>query len=173
MHLVNASTSAGSTAGNIAIRSWLRPSLRYGSVSTMPFARSTLATAAASTESSKSIVPTTAERLAGSETNGVAYGDLSAQPYRIDDDSPVRETHQSRPPRLFIHSIWSASRNSVASAGVLYVWSRRLLSNAMPRSYDAGTQRSARTWPMRSIAAGDIKASQRPPSEAKHFCGAK
>ena len=41
MHAVNASTSAGSTAGNIETRSWLRPSLRYGSVSTTPCARST------------------------------------------------------------------------------------------------------------------------------------
>ena len=32
MHAVSASTSAGSTAGNMAIRNWLRPSLRYGSV---------------------------------------------------------------------------------------------------------------------------------------------
>jgi hypothetical protein len=48
-------------------------------VSTIPFARSTFATAAASTESAKSIVPTTSERSAGSVTNGVAYGDFSAQ----------------------------------------------------------------------------------------------
>src|SRR5690242_14757217 len=145
MQAVSASTSAGSTDGNIAIRSWLRPSLRYGSVSTTPLARSTFATAAASTESLKSIVPTTADRFAGSATKGVAYEDFSAQPYKIDEDSLVRETHQSRPPRLFIHSTWSASRNSVASAGVLYVWSSRLLSSAMPKSYDAGTHRSART----------------------------
>ena len=37
------------------------------------------AMAAASTASSKSIVPTTCERLAGSATNGVAKGDASAQ----------------------------------------------------------------------------------------------
>ena len=57
MHAVSACTSAGSVAGNIAIRSWLRPSLRYGSTSTIPFARSVAASAAASTWSSKSIVP--------------------------------------------------------------------------------------------------------------------
>src|SRR5205807_1125493 len=73
MQAVRASTSAGSVAGNMAIRSWLRPSLRYGSVSTMPLARRTAATAEASTSSSKSIVPTTSERLAGSATNGVAW----------------------------------------------------------------------------------------------------
>ena len=39
MHAVSAFTSAGSVAGNIAIRSWLRPSLRYGSTSTIPLAR--------------------------------------------------------------------------------------------------------------------------------------
>ena len=72
MHAVSACTSPGSTAGNMPTRSWLRPSLRYGSTSTMPLARSVLAIAAASTSSAKSIVPTTSERLAGSATNGVA-----------------------------------------------------------------------------------------------------
>ena len=41
-------------------------------MSTMPFARRIAARAAASTESSKSIVPTTSERLAGSATKGEA-----------------------------------------------------------------------------------------------------
>ncbi len=40
----NDAMSSGSMAGNMAMRSWLRPSLRYGSVSTIPFARSTAAT---------------------------------------------------------------------------------------------------------------------------------
>jgi hypothetical protein len=48
-------------------------------VSTIPFARRAVAIAAASTESSKSIVPTTSERLAGSATNGVANSLASAQ----------------------------------------------------------------------------------------------
>ncbi len=80
MHAVSASTSAGSTAGKSATRSWLRPSLRYGSVSRMPLARSTLAIAVASTSSAKSIVATTLERSAGSVTNGVATSERSAQP---------------------------------------------------------------------------------------------
>jgi hypothetical protein len=46
----------------------------------MPLARSVAATAAASTSSLKSIVPTTSERLAGSATNGVAYALSWAQP---------------------------------------------------------------------------------------------
>ena len=46
----------------------------------MPFARSAPARAAASTASSKSIVPTTSERFAGSLTKGVASSDASAQP---------------------------------------------------------------------------------------------
>ena len=62
MQAVSASTSAGSTAVNIATRSWLRPSLRYGSVSTMPLARSAFAIAAASMPSAKSMVPMTWER---------------------------------------------------------------------------------------------------------------
>ncbi len=65
------STSSGSTFGYIAIRSWLRPSLRYGSVSRMPLARSVAAIAAASTPA-KSMVPTTGDLAVGSSTNGVA-----------------------------------------------------------------------------------------------------
>ena len=49
-----------------------------------------------------------------------------------------------------------------------------LLSSAMPRSYDAGTQRpDAPIRATRSSAAGLISAIQSPPSEAKHFCGEK
>ena len=79
MQAVSAATSSGSTAGNMPMRSWLRPSLRYGSVSTMPLARRVRAIAAASMSSAKSIVPTTSERRAGSATNGVACSDSSAQ----------------------------------------------------------------------------------------------
>ncbi len=85
----------------------------------MPLARSVAARAAASTPEAKSIVPTTSERCAGSPTNGVASGDASAQRYRCDEDSRVRVTHQSSPPLASIHSIWSASSSSVATAGVL------------------------------------------------------
>ena len=65
-------TSSGSTAGKQATRSWLRPSLRYGSTSTTPLARNVFAMAEASIASSKSIVATTCERCAGSVTYGVA-----------------------------------------------------------------------------------------------------
>ena len=78
MHAVSAATSSGSIAGNRPIRSWLRPSLRYDSVSTMPFSRSTPAIASAETASAKSMVPTTVDRIAGSVTNGVAKSDRSA-----------------------------------------------------------------------------------------------
>ena len=47
-------------------------------MSTTPLARSTRAIAAASTPS-KSMVATTGDRMAGSATNGIAYGDASAQ----------------------------------------------------------------------------------------------
>src|SRR5690606_20022044 len=89
MDWVSAVTSSGSIAGNMPMRSWLRPNFRYGSVSTIPFARSALATAAASTESTKSIVPTTCERFAGSLTNGVANSEASAHSYSRRDDSRV------------------------------------------------------------------------------------
>jgi len=82
-------------------------------------ARSVAASAAASTWSSKSIVPTTSERLAGLLTNGTANSELSAHSYSRDEDAVVRATHHSSPPCPSIQSIWSASRNSVATAGVL------------------------------------------------------
>ena len=85
----------------------------------MPFARRAAATAAASTGSAKSIVPTTCERCAGSATNGVANGDFSAQAYSRDDESAVRAVVQSSPPWASIQSTCSASRNRVATAGVL------------------------------------------------------
>src|SRR5690606_40657282 len=119
MLLVSCVTSSGSMAGNMPMRSWLRPSLRYGSVSTMPLARRIFATCAASTESAKSTVPTTCERSDGSATNGVAYSDASAHSYRREDESFVRATAQSRPPLLLSHSIWLANSSRVASAGVL------------------------------------------------------
>src|SRR5262245_31823389 len=103
----------------MAIRSWLRPSLRYGSVSTIPFARSAAATLAASTVSAKSIVPTTWDLWAGSATNGAAYGTFSAQVYRREDESAVGATAQSRPPAAIIQATCSASSSNVATDGVL------------------------------------------------------
>jgi len=48
------------------------------------------------------------------------------------------------------------------------------LSIASDRSRNAGIQRPlALISAARSIAFGDMSAIQRPPSEAKHFCGAK
>jgi hypothetical protein len=137
-------------------------------------ARRVAARAAASTSSAKSIVPTTSERLAGSATNGVATGLRSAQPYSAPDDAPVRRTHQSKPPCSSIHSTWSARSRSVATAGVLYVWSLRELSSAVASDRNSGIQRSVpASSSMRASAAGLRNASHRPPSEAKHFCGAK
>ena len=86
----------------------------------------------------------------------------------------LRLTHQSRPPDSSIQRIWASNMISVATAGVLYVWSRRLLVRAMPRSSEAGRQRSdAAIRSMRSTPAGEHAATHRPPSAAKHFWGAK
>ena len=52
----------------------------------MPFARKTLAISRASIESSKLIVPTTLDLIAGSVTNGVVYEVFSAQVYNLLDD---------------------------------------------------------------------------------------
>src|SRR5688500_3335313 len=121
MHRVSAATSSGSMAGNRATRTWLRPSFRYDSVSTTPLARSTLLTVVASTDGSKSIVPTTGLRSSGLATNGCAYDDASAQPYSVCAERSHRDAVHSSPPFSSIHSTWFAKRNSVANAGVLYV----------------------------------------------------
>jgi hypothetical protein len=77
-----------------------------------------LETVGASIASSRSMVPTTADRLAGSATNGVAYDDASAQPYSVAADCSDRLAAHSRPPLPLNHrSCWS-SRKIVASAGV-------------------------------------------------------
>ena len=61
-------------------------------------------TALASTPS-RSMVPTTVDRIASSATNGTAYGDFSAHPYKVAADCSERATHASSPPRPSIH--WS------------------------------------------------------------------
>src|SRR5690606_24783104 len=98
--------SRGSMAVNVATRSWLRPSLRYGSVSTTPLARSALAMADASMLSSKSMVTTTCERCSEFATNGVAYDTDSAQSYSAAEDSRVRASAQASPPLSLIHCTW-------------------------------------------------------------------
>ncbi len=64
----------------------------------MPFARRVLATAAASTVSSKSIVTTTGERCASSVTKGVATAEAAAQSYSTPEDSAVRAPAHASPP---------------------------------------------------------------------------
>ncbi len=88
--------------------------------------------------------------------------------------SAVRAPAQARPPDSFIQRVCSSSMTSVASAGVLSVCSRRELSMAAVSDRNGGMYRSEA--PMRcarSIAAGLMSASHRPPSPAKFFCGAK
>ena len=101
MAWVRVATSSGSIAGNIAMRSWLRPSLRYGSVSTMPLARSAAAIAAASTSSSKSMVrgDVAALRRLGHERRART---CSPRPSRraISAERSQRPPHHSSPPLL-------------------------------------------------------------------------
>ncbi len=85
----------------------------------MPFARRAADSVVAWMWSAKSIVTTTCERAAGSVTNGMATGDLSAQLYRMPEEAAVRSVVQTMPPWPSIQSTWSASSTSVASAGVL------------------------------------------------------
>ena len=110
--------------------------------------------AAASTESSKSIVTTTGERSAGSATKGVATSDASAQSYSAPDDSRVRASAQARPPLPRIHCSCSSSRNSVVSAGVFSVWLRRELSSAFFRLRNSGMYRSGCRDPLDPLDRG-------------------
>ena len=60
------------------------------------------------------------------------------------------------------------------TAGVLYVWSLRELSSAVARLSDSGIQRSdPAISSIRAMARGETRATHRPPSDAKFFCGAK
>ena len=122
----------------MAMRSWLRPSLRYGSVSTIPLARRLFAIAAASIDSSKSMVTTTGERSAGSATNGVATSLASAHAYSADEDSCVRAPAHDRPPLSRIQPSCSSRSRRVASAGVLSVCCSRELSTAFLRLRNSG-----------------------------------
>ncbi len=88
-------------------------------MSTIPLARRVAATASASIESSKSMVPITSERWAGSATYGVVYDVRSAHPYSASDDAVVRLTIASSPPWPFIHCSCCSIRNSVPTPGVL------------------------------------------------------
>src|SRR6185437_5212737 len=107
----------------------------------MPLARRTLAIAAASISSVKSMVPMTWERLAGSVTNGVAYFDSSAHAYRRVEESFVRAVDQARPPWPLIHFSCSLRRKRVDRAGVLYVWFLRELSIAVGSEKNSGMWR--------------------------------
>ena len=69
---VNFVTSSGSTFGNVAILIWFFPSLRYGSQSTIPFARNATTTSSKSIFSSKSIVTLTGDLKLSSLTKGLA-----------------------------------------------------------------------------------------------------
>src|SRR3954451_20025974 len=130
----------------------------------MPLPRKARHTSSARTLSSRSIVPATAERCAGSATNGVAYSLDIAQSYRIVDEISHRSTHQSSPPFASIHRNCSTSSTNVARAGVLYVWLSKLLSRAMLRSSDAGIHRADDLIALiLSMAAGEQAASHSPP----------
>src|SRR5699024_8528784 len=168
MQLVKAEISSGSMAANVATRSWFRPSLRYGSVSTMPLARRTAATVAASTDASKSIVTMTCERSSVRLTNGVAYVEDSAQVYNRSEESLVRLVAKSKPPLAFIHFSCSSSMINVARAGVLYVWFLAELSIAVLRFRKSGTQRSVAAISSASASANrEDSTHDRPTPEAK------
>ena len=82
-----------------------------------------------------------------------------------------RAAHHDSPPLPSIHWTWASSINKVVTAGVLYVWSRRLLSSAVFRFSDAGVHRPpAAMRSMRSTAAGETAAVARPGGAISAFC---
>ena len=86
----------------------------------------------------------------------------------------MRSTHQSRPPFALNQSICSAIRKIVASDRRVVGLVLGASSRSRSQVEDAGIQRpQALISSARAIAAGDMSANQSPPSEAKHFCGAK
>lgn len=86
----------------------------------------------------------------------------------------VRATIASSPPEEFIQSSCSAIRKSVATEGVLTVWALRdCLIASVSEKNDGMCRPLAAISSARAIAVGESSASQRPPSEANDFCGAK
>ena len=83
MHPVNASTSSGSVAGNIADPQLVAPELAIRLHVHDPVRAQRGRHRGGVDASSKSIVPTTSERFAGSATNGVASACASAHAYRM------------------------------------------------------------------------------------------
>ncbi len=119
MQAVSARTSAGSVAGNIATRSWLRRACgrarrrrsRWRAASPRapprrPRRRNRSCRRPASASRGR--------RRTGSRAGGHRPSRRDARRTRC-----VRATIASRPPASSIHASWSASRNSVAIAGVL------------------------------------------------------
>ena len=173
---VSASTSAGSTAGTRAIRSWLRPQLavRLG-VDDPVRAQRRRERQSVHSEESKSMVATTFERNAGSATNGRATAHRSAQPYRIPADSAVRLVAHARPPWARSHfHLLRREEDGGESRGVVGLRPSGSSRSRSPGFRNAGTYRpDSLISYARAIAAGESTASHNPPSAASAFCGAK
>ncbi len=138
-HAVSARTSAGSTAGNIATRSWLRPSLRYGSTSTTP--------CAAQHRGHRRRVHRGVEVDRPDDRRAQRrVGDERRRPRALLGPAVqvTRRTRRSGPPPSASppwpssQSSCSASSTSVARAGVLSVWSRREDATAVVSERNSG-----------------------------------
>ena len=113
----------------------------------MPLARSVAATGAASTASSKSIVPTTSERFAGSATNGVANAARLGPAVEVARRLASCAARTSPGRRCSsIHSIWSASRSSVRDR-------RRVVGLVLARVVERGRERQELGDPARRVAS--------------------
>ena len=154
--------------------SWFRPSLRYGSVSTISFARRVAASAAASTSASKSIVPTTSDRFAGPPRT--VPRSRSPPPSGRDARGGAGAPHAPVEPAGREHPVELVGEQEERRHG------RCVVGLVLARVLERGRQREEGRLPAphgavklhdRAIAAGLNSASQRPPSEAKPFCGAK
>ena len=139
MQRVSRLTSSGSTLGNMPTRSWLRPSLRYGSVSTTPLARSVGGDRRARRRPRSRWSRRPASGSAGSRDERRRVRRLPRPRRRSGWPSrrSGRRRTSVRPGRSATRS-WSRSRNSVAIAGVLRVWFRRELSIAVVQAEAVG-----------------------------------
>ena len=146
--------SSGSIAGNIADSQLVAAEFAVRLGVHDPVGAQVFATAAASTSSEKSMVPTTCERNAGSVTNGVANSRPRPSEYSRCEESAVRVVAQSSPPlqhpvELFGQHHQRADRRGVVGLVLAAV------STAMGSERKSGTQRpDPAIASMRASAAG-------------------
>ena len=114
---------------------------------------------------SRSIVPTTGERMAGSATNGVAYGDASAQPYRMRRRAPAaRHATTPGPPRPHPLELLVEQEQRGQRRGVVRLVEAAVLEG--DRQVERGRDPAARRALIRSIRSTAAGEQERDPQAA-------